>query len=568
MECPRCGKIIPNEEKVCPFCLYQLNKVNLIDDKTLLQNTKRSKVPHRKDLNNSQRVKKKRETRLFSQTKIDVQSKNKQIVENNKNISGTSPKIFNNFQQFTDSDQVDTKSDNKKALRQQAKVNTSRYSKDKKSKSKQLGQKSKFWRYFTRIILIVASLLIVLLLAFLIIHFVMKLTIGGQVIKTNQFGQVQVTFSSTDNEAKSLKKPRQLTMNLTNLPAVKIPLKNIELKSNGKKIKFNSNVNTIANNNGQFTIKGKISHLQKFENNFNIEIFSDQKKKIFQSGKTKINFPIVLSGSYWQVVYKSDVNSPERTLKLFFNSDQSYQQNLNIDQTHFADSKKQFQWWQKAAQGVLQPAISNDGSKRFLTNPQQMVETEFLSNYQKGKAPVTRFAYDKKNLPSNLSDYQLEIREKDNQLYFFLPGTSPQGKTQIFLFEQIKANDFKKFDQIASLPKIKQKGMLSQPQIAIITRRKILTNFVEQLPYDLPLKDKSHLDTVFIDNPNGQQTTGLITYFTNGKVVNLMKFILYRNGRLSVYPLSSSFDVPKAYTLNLYHAIKNNNYESFPDFKK
>ena len=51
MECPRCGKIIPNEEKVCPFCLYQLNKVNLIDDKTLLQNTKRSKVPHRKDLN-------------------------------------------------------------------------------------------------------------------------------------------------------------------------------------------------------------------------------------------------------------------------------------------------------------------------------------------------------------------------------------------------------------------------------------------------------------------------------------------------------------------------------------
>ena len=562
MECPRCGKIIPNEEKVCPFCLYQLSKVNLIDDKLLLQNTKRSKVPHRKDLNNSQRVKKKRETRPFSQTKIDAQSKNKQIVENDKNISRTSPEIFNNFQQFTDSDRIDAKNDNKKLLK------NVQIAKQKKSKSKKLDQKSQFWRYFIRIILIVASLLIVLLLAFLIIHFVMKFTIGGQVIKTNQFSQVQVTFSSTDNEAKSLKQPRQLTMNLTNLPAVKIPLKNIELKSNGKKIKFNSDVNTIADTNGQFTVKGQISHLQKFENNFNIEIFSDQKKKVFQSGKTKINFPIVLSGSYWQVVYKSDVNSPERTLRLFFNSDQSYQQNLNIDQVHFADSKKQFQWWQKAAQGVLQPAISNDGSKRFLTNPQQMVETEFLSNYQKGKAPVTRFAYDKKKLPSNLSDYQLEIREKNNQLYFFLPGTSPQGKTQIFLFEQIGANDFKRFDQIVSLPKIQQRGMLSQPQIAITTRRKILTNFVEQLPYDLPLKDKSHLDTVFIDNPNGQQTTGLITYFTNGKVVNLMKFILYRNGRLSVYPLSSSFDVPKAYTLNLYHAIKNNNYESFPDFKK
>lgn len=562
MECPRCGKIIPNEEKVCPFCLYQLSKVNLIDDKLLLQNTKRSKVPHRKDLNNSQRVKKKRETRPFSQTKTDAPSKNKQTVENDKNISGTSPEIFNNFQQFTDSDRIDAKNDNKKLLKN---VQTA---KNKKSKSKKLGQKSQFWRYFIRIILIVASLLIVLLLAFLIIHFVMKFTIGGQVIKTNQFSQVQVTFSSTDNEAKSLKQPRQLTMNLTNLPAVKIPLKNIELKSNGKKIKFNSDVNTIADTNGQFTVKGQISHLQKFENNFNIEIFSDQKKKVFQSGKTKINFPIVLSGSYWQVVYKSDVNSPERTLRLFFNSDQSYQQNLNIDQVHFADSKKQFQWWQKAAQGVLQPAISNDGSKRFLTNPQQMVETEFLSNYQKGKAPVTRFAYDNKKLPSNLSDYQLEIREKNNQLYFFLPGTSPQGKTQIFLFEQIDANDFKRFDQIVSLPKIQQRGMLSQPQIAITTRRKILTNFVEQLPYDLPLKDKSHLDTVFIDNPNGQQTTGLITYFTNGKVVNLMKFILYRNGRLSVYPLSSSFDVPKAYTLNLYHAIKNNNYESFPDFKK
>ncbi len=562
MECPRCGKIIPNEEKVCPFCLYQLSKVNLIDDKLLLQNTKRSKVPHRKDLNNSQRVKKKRETRPFSQTKTDAPSKNKQTVENDKNISRTSPEIFNNFQQFTDSDRIDAKNDNKKLLKN---VQTA---KQKKSKSKKLDQKSQFWRYFIRIILIVASLLIVLLLAFLIIHFVMKFTIGGQVIKTNQFSQVQVTFSSTDNEAKSLKQPRQLTMNLTNLPAVKIPLKNIELKSNGKKIKFNSDVNTIADTNGQFTVKGQISHLQKFENNFNIEIFSDQKKKVFQSGKTKINFPIVLSGSYWQVVYKSDVNSPERTLRLFFNSDQSYQQNLNIDQVHFADSKKQFQWWQKAAQGVLQPAISNDGSKRFLTNPQQMVETEFLSNYQKGKAPVTRFAYDKKNLPSNLSDYQLEIREKNNQLYFFLPGTSPQGKTQIFLFEQIGANDFKRFDQIVSLPKIQQRGMLSQPQIAVTTRRKILTNFVEQLPYDLPLKDKSHLDTVFIDNPNGQQTTGLITYFTNGKVVNLMKFILYRNGRLSVYPLSSSFDVPKAYTLNLYHAIKNNNYESFPDFKK
>lgn len=562
MECPRCGKIIPNEEKVCPFCLYQLSKVNLIDDKLLLQNTKRSKVPHRKDLNNSQRVKKKRETRPFSQTKTDAPSKNKQTVENDKNISRTSPEIFNNFQQFTDSDRIDAKNDNKKLLKN---VQTA---KQKKSKSKKLGQKSQFWRYFIRIILIVASLLIVLLLAFLIIHFVMKFTIGGQVIKTNQFSQVQVTFSSTDNEAKSLKQPRQLTMNLTNLPAVKIPLKNIELKSNGKKIKFNSDVNTIADTNGQFTVKGQISHLQKFENNFNIEIFSDQKKKVFQSGKTKINFPIVLSGSYWQVVYKSDVNSPERTLRLFFNSDQSYQQNLNIDQVHFADSKKQFQWWQKAAQGVLQPAISNDGSKRFLTNPQQMVETEFLSNYQKGKAPVTRFAYDEKKLPSNLSDYQLEIREKNNQLYFFLPGTSPQGKTQIFLFEQIDANDFKRFDQIVSLPKIQQRGMLSQPQIAITTRRKILTNFVEQLPYDLPLKDKSHLDTVFIDNPNGQQTTGLITYFTNGKVVNLMKFILYRNGRLSVYPLSSSFDVPKAYTLNLYHAIKNNNYESFPDFKK
>lgn len=562
MECPRCGKIIPNEEKVCPFCLYQLSKVNLIDDKLFLQNTKRSKVPHRKDLNNSQRVKKKRETRPFSQTKTDAPSKNKQTVENDKNISRTSPEIFNNFQQFTDSDRIDAKNDNKKLLKN---VQTA---KQKKSKSKKLDQKSQFWRYFIRIILIVASLLIVLLLAFLIIHFVMKFTIGGQVIKTNQFSQVQVTFSSTDNEAKSLKQPRQLTMNLTNLPAVKIPLKNIELKSNGKKIKFNSDVNTIADTNGQFTVKGQISHLQKFENNFNIEIFSDQKKKVFQSGKTKINFPIVLSGSYWQVVYKSDVNSPERTLRLFFNSDQSYQQNLNIDQVHFADSKKQFQWWQKAAQGVLQPAISNDGSKRFLTNPQQMVETEFLSNYQKGKAPVTRFAYDEKKLPSNLSDYQLEIREKNNQLYFFLPGTSPQGKTQIFLFEQIDANDFKRFDQIVSLPKIQQRGMLSQPQIAITTRRKILTNFVEQLPYDLPLKDKSHLDTVFIDNPNGQQTTGLITYFTNGKVVNLMKFILYRNGRLSVYPLSSSFDVPKAYTLNLYHAIKNNNYESFPDFKK
>lgn len=574
MECPNCGKVIPDEAKACPFCLYQLrNKENTQQNLPKVAITSQDSssvfVPHR--LRQKTRKSKNapkansadfQSTRRLGSQKAVTGDLTTPVFPKGPSNSPTSSGLTNKEGSPRRSHRNSTGPGSPSPSNSVAVTFGANSQSSPQPKKRFRGQR------FFRGVLVLGAVLLLGVLAFFSFHWFTRQSIAGQTIESKQFEAVQATFSTTERQPKKLAQAKELTIKLTDLPVTKIPVKNVQLLANGEKVNFTSNQTVIKTNSGQMVITGKVSDLKQFANNFALVIMSDQKKLLYQSKPKPINYPILLSGTYWQVVYKSDVNSPERILKLFFKSPQSYEQNLTIKQQDFADTKKIQRWWQKASQGQLQTLTSDDGSDRFATKPQQMIETEFLSNYQHGKQPITRLSYDRQHFPDNLNDYQWEIRQKNNQLYFFLPGATPQVKTQIFLFKQIKASNFSSYQHTAALPQVKQPGLLAQPQTAIVTRRRILTNFVDQLPYEMPLKDQAHLDTVFVDNPNGQQTTGLITYYAQGKVVNLMKFVLYRNGRLNAYPLSSNFDVPKAYTLNLYQALKNNKYEQFPDFKK
>lgn len=424
--------------------------------------------------------------------------------------------------------------------------------------------RSKHCKFFG-ILIGILVVLIISLIGVLLAHFFLRTSIGGKTVNKDAFANTQIKFTSPETKKTALSTPKKIKIKMTGQSKYDIPVKNIEILADGKPVNFKTDETNLAGND---ELTGEITGIKKFTNNFSLRIYSDQKKNLYQSTSTKLIFPFDIAGTYWQVKFKSHINSPEKVLSIFFQSDKTYEETLETAKVNYADSKAVKKWENGAVSGTIVQGQGEDSSTRYLTNPQSFVETQYLSNYNKGKDPVYRLKYKNGSIPEDLNDYRHEIRLKNNQLYFFMPSASPQSKMQIFLFDEIEPRKFTAFNKFDSLEAVKQPGMTARPEVSSEIRKRILYNFVSQLNYELPVDKQAQMNTVFYDSPNGQETTGLITYLVDSKENNLMKFILYRNGRLNVYPLNSGFEVPKAYTINIYKDINSNDFKEFPDFKK
>ncbi|BDR59609.1 hypothetical protein XA3_20500 [Xylocopilactobacillus apicola] len=419
-----------------------------------------------------------------------------------------------------------------------------------------------------RFIVTVIFALLLVLLAIFAFRFFQGASLGGKEVDVSELQDTKVKFVRGVDQKTALNTPKKLTLTFNGSYQKSIPVQNLVVLADGKPVEFKTDEKQVEFSKHEYKLTGEVSGLEKFENNFSVRIMSDQKNILYQSSTTKLTFPFDLAGTAWKVKYRSDVKSPGKTLSIYFLNDRTYEETIETESVKYADTNNVKKWEHGAVTGTIVQGTSDDGSIRYLTNPQSFVETQYLSSYKKGKEPITRLKYQSGQVPEDLNDYRHEIRLKNDRLYFFLPGANENLKTQVFLFEEIRPRDVEAFSKINDKPQIKQAGLTSNPAVASDIRRRILQKFIDQLNYTPTDENLPHFNTIFYDSPNGEQTTGLITYFNEGKDNNLMKFILYRNGRLNVYPLNSGFEVPKAYTLNIYKDIKSDNYKKLPDFKK
>ena len=602
MECPNCKKLIPEEAQICPFCLFVIKDwregktmVNehgevippyVSDSRIFTQKSEEErnfKSLASKKLNEPEQTLNSANLNKFYLDTAEYQSDpNKDEKFKNDNNYIQSQVQVENFQESEPSPKYDANSKNiKENLKDKNLFNQeSRFSNqqsnnggvdeitnvnfEEEPKNSTFPKKKKV----AGIIVAFCIILIVILTAVLVIQFWFHSSLAGETVKKDDFSDIKVSFLNSSKKKSALSSPKQLTIKLSGNYKNPIPVKNLEVLANGKPVVFETDEKTVTLNDQQTKLTGEVKGLKKFSNKFSLRVISDQKKILFRSSSTNVTFPFDLMGTYWQVKYKNDINSPEKTMSIYFQSNKRYEETLATAPVNYADTKKIKKWNVSQVHGTFVQGESADGSIRYLTNPQAFIENQYFSNFNGGKEPITRIKYQNGQIPDDLNDYRHEVRLKNNQLYFFLPSDNPQIQTQIFLFKEIQPQKFTSFEKADSFPEIKQPGLTEKKEIAADIRRRILQNFQSQLSYDLPDNNQAHLNTVFYDSPNGLETTGLITYYSEGKDNNLMKFILYRNGRINVYPLNSGFDVPKAYTINIYRDLKNDDYKKFPDFKK
>lgn len=191
-----------------------------------------------------------------------------------------------------------------------------------------------------KIVVLIFLALIIILGIFLAFNFLVRTTVGGKSIDVKDFSNLKTTIVSKENQKTSKSDPKRITIKISGYNHSSIPLKNLVILANGQAVKFQTDESTADFNDGQAELNGKVSGLKLFSNNLSLRITSDQNKKLYQSKESQVTFPFDLAGTYWEAKLKSDVNSPVKTVKFNFISDQAYEETVGVAKVPYGDTKK------------------------------------------------------------------------------------------------------------------------------------------------------------------------------------------------------------------------------------